>query len=144
MHQNLQSSHFDVAPAGVFFSQQPQRAPTGRVAIERHVARHTRSGRLEGLAKQGFRGGNSAVTTQQQVGRCAVFVHRRIQIVPLRLDRDVGSIDAPRGANGSRESVPAILEQRNVSSDPPENSRLSYVDPTLRHHLDEVPHEAKR
>ena len=40
--QILAGSHREVAPARMLFAQQPQRAPTGHVAIECHLARYAR------------------------------------------------------------------------------------------------------
>ena len=99
--QVLAGSHLDVALARMLFAQEPQRAPTGHVAIMRHFARYARGRRFERLAKEGFRGGNFTVATQQKVDCLAMLVHGPIQIMPLRFDRDVSLIDPPRGVDGS-------------------------------------------
>ena len=49
-----------------------------------------------------------------------------IQVVPLRLDRDVGFVDSPRGADRFGESVPAFLELWNVTGYPSKNRRMGH------------------
>ena len=72
-----------IAPAGVLTSQQPQRASTRRVAVERHLARDARKCRGERLAKERLCGRNAAVTAKQKVDGLAVFVDCPIRVMPL-------------------------------------------------------------
>ena len=78
--------HFDVSPARMLTSQQPQRAPTGNMPIQRHFARYPWQGGRERLAKERLRRRDSAVAAQQEVDRLPVLVDGTIQIVPLRFD----------------------------------------------------------
>src|ERR1022692_2003269 len=131
--------HFDVPPARVFTSQQPQRATTRHVSVECHFARDARKGRGERLAKERLCGPDAAVAAKQEVDDLTVFVDCPVQVVPFRFDRDAGFIDAPRGTNGLGESVPPPLKLRHVARHPSKDRRMGDLDAALGHHLDQIP-----
>src|ERR1017187_1062342 len=134
----LVCTHLDVPPARVFTSQQPQCAPTRHMTVESHFAWDAWSVRRERLAKECWCGRNSTVAAEQAIDGLALLVDRAVEVVPLRSDRDVRLIDSPRRASGSRESVPALLELRNVTSDPPKDRRMRDFDAALGHHLHKI------
>lgn len=108
--QVLVRPHFHVPPTGLFTSQQPQRAMTRDVTVERHLARHARKCRAQRLAEERLRGGNAAVAPEQEIDGLAVLINRPIEGVPLRFDRNVGLLHPPRVADRFREPVPPLLE----------------------------------
>jgi len=130
--------HFDVTPARMLSAQQPQCAPTRHMTVESHLAWDAWSVRRERLAKECLCGRNSTVAAEQEIDGLAMLVDRAVKVVPLRSDGDVCLIDSPRRANGSRESVPALLELRNVTSDPPKDRRMRDFDAALGHHLHKI------
>src|ERR1039457_3971765 len=134
----LVRAHLDVPPARVFTSQQPQCAPTRHMTVESHFAWDAWSVCRERLAKECLSGRNSTVAAEQEIDGLAMLVDRAVKVVPLRSDRDVRFIDSPRRANGSRESVPALLELRNVTSDPPKDRQMRDFDAALGHHLHKI------
>jgi hypothetical protein len=77
-----------IAPAGVLTSQQPQRASTRHVAVERYLARHTRKGRGKRFAKECLCGRDAAVATQKEVDGLAMLVDGAVQVLPLGFDRE--------------------------------------------------------
>ena len=112
---------------------------TRHMPIKRHLAGHAGKRRLERLAEERLGGCNPAVSAQQKVDRLAVLIDSAIQVVPLRLNLDIGLVNPPRGTNGLCELLPALLELGNVPSHPSEDGTVGHLNSTLRHHLDEVP-----
>src|ERR1700694_4894841 len=92
------------------------------MAIESHLARHTRSIGRKCLAKKCLCGCDTTIAAKQEIEGLAMFVDRSIKMVPLGFDRDVRLIDAPRRTDGSREPVPSLLILRNISSHPSKGS----------------------
>jgi hypothetical protein len=131
--------HFDIPPARMFTSQQPQRATAGDVSIERHFARHARKRGRERLAKERLRSRDSAVSAKQEIHRLTVLVDGAIQVVPLRLDRNVGFVDSPRGTDRLGKSVPPLLKLRHVARHPSKDRRMGDLDAALSHHLHQIP-----
>jgi hypothetical protein len=108
------SPHLHVPPARMLASQQPQRATTRHVAVERHFSRDTRQVRRECLAKERLCSGDTAFPAQQEVDGLAVLVDGAIKVVPFGFDRDVRLVHSPRCADGLGESAPPLLELRDV------------------------------
>ncbi len=130
--------HFDVTPARMLSAQQPRCAPTRHMTIGSHFAWGAWSVRRERLAKECLCGRNSTVAAEQEIDGLALLVDRAVKVVPLRSDGDARLIDSSRRANGSRESVPALLELRNETSDPPKDRRMRDFDAALGHHLHKI------
>ena len=63
-------------------AKQPQRAPARDVAIERDLSWYAWGYGDERFAKEGLRGRNPTISTQQEVDRLAVFVDCTVQVVP--------------------------------------------------------------
>src|ERR1022692_4793054 len=80
----------------------------------------------------------TAVPAQQEVDGLAVLVDGAIKVVPFRFDRDVRLVHSPRCADGLEESVPPLLELRDVPGHPSQDRRMGDLDATLCHHLDQV------
>ena len=135
----LASPHVQVPPTGVLTPQQPQRATSRDVTVERHLPWDARSVRGMRLTKERFRGIDSTVTAQQKSYRLAVLVDGSVKIVPLGFDRDVRLIDPPRRADESREPVPTLLEPRDVPRHPSKYRRVRDLHAALDHHLHEIP-----
>ena len=112
------SPHLHVPPARMLASQQPQRATTRHVAVERHFSRDTRQVRRECLAKERLCSGDTAFPAQQEVDGLAVLVDGAIKVVPFGFDRDVRLVHSPRCADGLGESAPPLLELRDVPRSP--------------------------
>src|SRR5450759_4410895 len=134
----LVRAHLDVPPARVFTSQQPQCAPTRHMTVESHFARDAWSVRRERLAKECLCGRNSTVAAEQEIDGVAMLVHGTIEIVPFGLNRYVGLIHTPGGANRLGEPSPALLELRDVARDPAEDRGMGNLDPALCHHLHQI------
>ena len=137
--QILVRPYHHVAPAWMFASQQPQRATTGNLTIERHFARHAWQGGRERLAKERLRSRDSSIASKQEVDGLAMLVDSSVQVVPLRLDLDLRLIDAPRGADRLGEPMPALLEFRHIPRNPTKDRRMRDVHAPLGHHLHQVP-----
>src|SRR5271168_3993345 len=76
--------------------------------------------------------------TKQKIDRFALFVDRAIKISPAAFDLHIGLVDAPGPAYRSRETIPALLEFRNIALDPAHNRRMRQGEPAFSNHLDEV------
>ena len=134
--QILVRPNLHVAPARVFASQQPQRASTRHVAVERHFAGHTRKRRGKRLTKERLCGRDAAVAAQKEVDGLAMLVNGAVQVMPLRFDRDV---DPPRGADRFGDAAPSFHELRDVAGNPAKDRRMRDLDAALGHHLNQVP-----
>lgn len=103
--------------------QQPQRATTRRVSVERYFAWHAWECRAEHLAKEGLRRRDTAVAAKQKVDCLAVLVDGAVKIVPSRPDRNVRLIGPPRGADRFGKPTPALFNLRNIPRYPAKHSR---------------------
>src|SRR5450759_4650741 len=72
--QILVRPNLDVPPARVLSPQQPQRTSTRYVAVERHLAWHTRSDRCKRLTEERLGRSDAAVTSEQEVDGLAMLV----------------------------------------------------------------------
>lgn len=88
-------SHSYVPPARMFAPQQPQRSSTRHVTVERDFARHLGQRGRERPSKERLCCRDSTVAAQQEIDGPAVLVDGAVEVVPLRLDRDMRLIDAP-------------------------------------------------
>src|SRR4030095_15248222 len=52
---------------------------------------------MRALRKEGLRGRDPTISTQEKVDRLAVFVDCTIQVVPSAANRNVGLVHSPRG-----------------------------------------------
>jgi hypothetical protein len=130
--------HRDVAPARVLAPQQPQRTPARDVAVKRHLTRHARERRVERFTEERLCGRDAAIAAEKEVNGLAMLIDCPVQIVPLRLDRDVRLIDAPRRADGSGKTASSLLELGHVPGNPSQDRRVGDLDAALGHHLHEV------
>jgi len=94
--------------------------------------------RSECLAQERRCRGDAVVGSQLEVDRLAVFVDGALQVVPTTADRDTGLVHAPRSADGSSETIPALLELGHVANHPPHDRGVRHGEATIRHKLDEV------
>src|SRR5450759_4399737 len=121
----LIAPHLHVPPAQIFAAQQPQRAMARCVAIKRDLARYARQRRGKRLPKESLCGRDATVTSKQEVDGLALLVHGSIQVVPLRLDRNVGLVHSPRGADRLREPSPSLFELGDVAGYPSEDRTVA-------------------
>src|ERR1017187_2807287 len=136
--QVLVGPHLHVPPARMLAAQKPERAMAWHVAVQRHLARYARERRGERLAKEGLRRRDTAIGAQQEIDGVAMLVHGTIEIVPFGLNRNVGLIHTPGGANRLGEPSPALLQLRDVARNPAEDGGMGNLDPALCHHLHQI------
>src|ERR1041385_6529884 len=109
----------------------------GGIAIQRDDAR--RSVSLHCPIEKPLRSSHIPMFAQQEVDGLPVFVDCAIKIGPLPFDLYIGLITSPRAIDRPRKLTPTLFKFRNIALDPSENCRMCQGDPSLRHHLDQVP-----
>jgi hypothetical protein len=82
---------------------------------------------------------NIPLLTQPEVDRTALLVHGSIQITPLSPDADVGLFLPSGFPNAAGKMNPTLLEFRHETLRPAEHGSVRKFNPTLGHHLHEIP-----
>ncbi len=103
-----------VAPFHKLPPQPPQRGTSGHVSIEGDGTRKAFAVRVERFAKEGLGRSDSSVAPQQEVDRLPVLVNGSIQVVPVPTNANIRFVAPPRPTDASPESIPALLELRDV------------------------------